>query len=195
MIPNYLKTTWRNWKKNRGFFTLNFVGLYVSVVASILIALLIFHETSFDRSSDKGTAVYRIVEQATTSGGKSYNAVTPYPLATAMRMAMPDQSLISQIHFEKNGVFAVDNKNFKETNVVFADSVFPRLFPLTVKEGSIQRAFTEPGFAVLTKSTATRYFGKESAIGKKSATQDLSTYRSQPSCKTLHSIPIYFIMC
>ena len=140
MIPNYLKTAWRNWKKNKGFFTLNFVGLYVSVIASILIALLIFHETSFDRSRDNGPTVYRVAEQSTTSKGKDYTAVTPYPLATAMRTAMPDQALISQIHFENGGVFTVDNKNFKETNIVFADSVFPRLFPLTVKEGSIQRA-------------------------------------------------------
>jgi ABC-type antimicrobial peptide transport system permease subunit len=80
---------------------------------------------------------------------------------------MPDQALISQIDLEKDGVFTVDNKNFKETNIVLADSVFPRLFPLTVKEGSIGRAFSEPGFAVLTQSAATRYFGKESPIGKK----------------------------
>ena len=167
MIPNYLKTAWRNWKKNKGFFTLNFVGLYVSVIASILIALLIFHETSFDRSGDKGLTVYRVVDQQTSPKGKDYTAVTPYPLATAMRTAMPDQALISQIDFEKDGVVSIDNKNFEETNIVLADSVFPRLFPLTVKEGSIQRAFSEPGFAVLTQSAATRYFGNESAIGKK----------------------------
>ena len=101
MIPNYLKTAWRNWKKNKGFFTLNFVGLYVSVIASILIALLIFHETSFDRSGDNGLAVYRVVDQQTSPKGKDYTAVTPYPLATAMRTAMPDQALISQIRFRK----------------------------------------------------------------------------------------------
>jgi hypothetical protein len=60
-----------------------------------------------------------------------------------------------------------DNKNFKEKNIIFADSVFPRLFPLTVKEGSIQRAFSEPGFAVLTQSAATRYFGNESGHRQK----------------------------
>jgi ABC-type antimicrobial peptide transport system permease subunit len=80
---------------------------------------------------------------------------------------MPDHALISQVHFEKNGSFNIDNRNFKETNIVFADSVFPRLFPLKVKEGSLQRAFSEPGFAVLTESAATRYFGRENAIGKK----------------------------
>lgn len=167
IIPNYLKTTWRNWKKNKGFFALNFVGLYVSVIASILIALLIFHETSFDHPADKGLVAYRVVSRQVSPKGKDYNAVTPYPLATAMRTAMPDQGIISQIHFEKNGFFSIDNKNFKETNIVFADSVFPRLFPLKVKEGSLQRAFSEPGFTVLTQSAATRYFGQENAIGKK----------------------------
>ena len=39
--------------------------------------------------------------------------VTPYPLATAMRAAMPDEKLISQIHFQKEDVISFDNKNLK----------------------------------------------------------------------------------
>jgi putative ABC transport system permease protein len=167
-IPNYLKTTWRNWKKNKGFFALNFVGLYVSIVAAVLIALLIFHETSFDQRSDnKSPIVYRIVEQDVSPKGKDYIATTPYPLATAMRMAMRDQQMISQVDFEKNSSVSFDNKHFKVKNLVFADSVFPKLFPLRLKEGSIERAFSEPGFAVLTAGEATRYFGKETPIGKR----------------------------
>lgn len=49
MLRNYLVTAWRNVKKNKGFFTLNFIGLYVSVVACTLIILIIPHELSFDK--------------------------------------------------------------------------------------------------------------------------------------------------
>jgi putative ABC transport system permease protein len=167
MLKNYFKIALRNIKRNKGFFALNFIGLYISVVVCILIALIILHETSFDKPADNTVSIYRVVDNSTSSTGKTFSAVTPYPLAHAMRAAMPGQQLISQIHFDKDNQVSFGDKKFKEMNIIFADSVFPKLFPLTVKEGSIQRALAEPGFAILTDKTAERYFGKENAVGKR----------------------------
>ena len=167
MFKNYFKSAWRSVKKNRVFFALNALGLYISVTVCILITLIIFHETSFDRRVNSAISIYRVVNHSNLSTGKSYNGVTPYPLASAMRAVMPDEKLISQIHFERDGVVSFSNKKFKEQNVIFADSVFPKLFPLALKEGSLQRALIEPGFAILTETTASRYFGKDDAVGKR----------------------------
>jgi ABC-type antimicrobial peptide transport system permease subunit len=167
MFKNYFKTAWRNIKKNKGFFTLNFIGLYISVAACLLIGLLIMHETSFDKSTNSNLSIYRIVKSNASATGKTYGPVTPYPLASALRAAMPDEKLISQIHFQKDDVISFDNKKFKEQNIVFADSVFPKLFSLTVKQGSIKRALAEPGFVILTETTAHKYFGNENPIGKR----------------------------
>jgi putative ABC transport system permease protein len=167
MIKNYFKIAWRNVKKNKGFFALNFLGLYISVVVCILIALIILYETSFDKRTGNNISIYRVVDNSTSPTGKTFSAVTPYPLASAMRVAMPGNQVISQVHFDREDQVSFDNKKFKEKNVVFADSVFPELFPLKVKQGSIQRALAEPGFAILTEKTAERYFGKENAIGKR----------------------------
>jgi len=167
MFKNYFKTAWRNIKKNKGFFTLNFIGLYISVVSCLLIGLLILHETSFDKSTNNNLSIFRIVKTSSSATGKAYGAVTPYPLASALRAAMPGEKLISQIHFQNNDVISFDNKKFKEENIVFADSVFPKLFPLTVKQGSVTSALAEPGFVILTDKTAHKYFGNENAVGKR----------------------------
>src|SRR5271154_4470650 len=105
MLKNYFKIAWRNIKKNKGFFALNFIGLYISVVACVLIALIILHETSFDKAVNSNISIYRVVDHSTTSTGKTFSPVTQYPLASAMRAAMPDEQLISQIHFQKEDVF------------------------------------------------------------------------------------------
>jgi len=166
MLKNYLLVALRNLKRNKGFFALNFIGLYISVIVCVLIALIILHETSFDKRSD-GLSIYRVVNHSTSATGKAYSAVTQYPLATAMRVAMPDEPLISQIHFQGDAIISFGNKKFKEGNVVLADSVFPKLFPLTVKQGSIKRALAEPGYAIFTEKTAQKYFGNSDAIGKR----------------------------
>ncbi|HVW62254.1 MAG TPA: ABC transporter permease [Puia sp.] len=167
MLKNYLVAAWRSIKKNKGFFTLNFIGLYVSVVACTLIALIILHELSFDRSADKDMHLYRVVVQATTPTGEVYSATTQYPLAAALRTAMPDEKLITQIHYQGGDVVAVGSKKFREYNIVFADSVFPRMFPMQVKTGSLQRALAEPGFTILTEKTARRYFGNMDPVGRR----------------------------
>ncbi|MBN9382130.1 MAG: ABC transporter permease [Chitinophagaceae bacterium] len=167
MLKNYLKSAWRNIKKNKGFFTLNFIGLYVSVVACTLIALIILHEVSFDTPADKDIHLYRVVAQGSTSTGEVYSATTQYPLAAAMRAAMPEEKLISQIHYQGKDVVTVGDKKFTEFNIIFADSVFPRMFPMQVKAGSLQRALADPGFGILTEKTAHRYFGNTDPIGQR----------------------------
>lgn len=167
MLKNYLLVALRNLKRNKGFFALNFLGLYISVIVCVLIALIIMHETSFDKRSDNSISIYRVVNHSTSATGKAYSAVTQYPLATAMRAAMPDEPFIAQIHFQGDAIIAFGDKKFKEGNVVLADSVFPKLFPLTVRQGSIQRALAEPGYAILTEKTARKYFGNSDAVGKR----------------------------
>ena len=167
MLKNYFITAWRNIKKNKVFFALNFVGLYISVVVCLLIALIILHETSFDKTSSNHINIYRIVKSNSSSTGKTYSPVTQYPLATALRAALPDEKLISQIHFQKEDVISFGDKKFKEKNIIFADSVFPKLFALHVKQGSIKNILLQPGFTILTQTTAHKFFGNESAIGKR----------------------------
>src|SRR5665213_2901338 len=128
MIINYFKTAWRNMKKHKGFFALNFIGLYISVLCCLLIALIILHETSFDKTANNNLNIYRVVENSVSANGKTYTPVTQYPLATAMRAAMPDEKLVSQIHFQQNSLISFANKKFKEENIIFADSAFPKLF-------------------------------------------------------------------
>jgi putative ABC transport system permease protein len=167
MLLNYLLTAWRRLRKNKGFFALNFFGLYISVTAALLIALLILFEAGFDRNTAGGMAVYRVVNNSTSEKGTDYRGVTPYPLATALRAQLPDGNKVTQIDWQRELTVLVGDQTLKETNVIFADSVFPAVFPLKVESGELHRAFSEPGFCVLTESTARRYFGKEDAIGRR----------------------------
>ncbi len=167
MFTNYFKLAWRSILRNKSFFAINFIGLFISVTVSLVIALIIFHETSFDKPSDTSMNVYRVVKENKSSEGIKFEPVTPYPLATAMRAAMPDEKLISQIHNQENGVLLFENKKIREEKILFVDSVFPSLFPIIVKSGSINNALSQPGFVLLTGLTAKKLFGNDNAVGKR----------------------------
>ena len=173
MLLNYLLTAWRRLRKNKGFFALNFTGLYLSVTAALLIALLILFESSFDQGTGgAGAKVYRVVAENSGDKGASYTGVTPYPMAKALRAVLPEGARVTQLDYEKDMTIVVGGTALKERQVLFADSVFPRVFPLRVNEGSLARAFSEPGFCVVTESTAKRYFGNGGAVGKRLKTNN-----------------------
>jgi putative ABC transport system permease protein len=168
MLMNYLKAAMRRLRKDKGFFALNFTGLYISVTACLLIALLIIYELSFDKGGRSDLQIYRVVNQFQNEHGAQYNAVTPYPLATGLRTAMPGNKWICQIHWDRNPeVQAPGRQVVKGGPAVFADSMFPRMFPLTRVAGSLDRVFSTRGSVVLTESAAHKYFGSEEAIGKR----------------------------
>lgn len=168
MLTNYLKAAWRRLRKDSGFFILNFSGLYISVTACLLIALLIIYETSFDKGGRSDLQIYRIVNQFQNEHGPQFNAVTPYPLASGLRAAMPGAKYISQISYDRQSVVQLPGQQvMKGGAIAFADSVFPQLFPLKVRAGSLSHAFSEKGFVVLTETAARRYFGSADPIGKR----------------------------
>lgn len=167
MLTNYLLAAWRRLSKQKGFFALNFIGLYVSVTACLLIALLIIFECSFDKNTTRpGLSVYRIVSNAPNNNSQNTNAHTPYPVATGLRTAMPDIKDICEIHFDNEAAVLVGNDVMKEKGILFADSVYPRMFPMQTLAGSLHNAFSAPGTVTLTESTAKRYFHTTDPLGK-----------------------------
>src|SRR5580692_3272232 len=72
MVQNYFKTAWRSLRKNRTFTVLNIIGLSIGVACSLLIALYVLDELSYDRFNKQAGQIYRIDEQV-KFGDFSYN--------------------------------------------------------------------------------------------------------------------------
>jgi putative ABC transport system permease protein len=77
MFENYFKTAWRSLRKNKTFSVLNIIGLSIGVACSLLIALYVMDELSYDRFNIHADHIYRIDEQL-KFGDFSYNGtLTP----------------------------------------------------------------------------------------------------------------------
>ena len=60
MFRNYIKLAFRHIAKNKAYVFINISGLSIGLACSIIIALFVIHETSYDKFNLKKYRIYRL---------------------------------------------------------------------------------------------------------------------------------------
>jgi len=183
MIKNYIKTAYRSLKKNKGFTILNVLGLSVGLATCLLIVFYVVDEYSYDRYNVNADRIYRITENARLNGNEGSYAGTEKPLMDALK-DFPQIEKMARI-FPKDDLFLTVPKfsmrkgitNIQEKNVAFAESNLFAVFTLPMLDGNPSTALSEPHSAVITESTAKKYFNRVDAVGQTLTVNDTSVYK------------------
>jgi predicted permease len=172
MIKNYLKTAFRNLKRNKAYAAINVLGLTVGIAACLLIFLVIRFETSFDNYHPKKDSIYRVATRFKTADGESYSSGIAFPAGPALRLDFPQIKEVASI-LKSGGeqISIVRNDSSTENkfteDMYFAEPGFFSLFDFKWLQGSPTSSLTEPGTAVITKKIAEKYFGDwHAAMGR-----------------------------
>jgi putative ABC transport system permease protein len=173
MIKNYLKTAFRNLKRNKSYALINVFGLAIGIAASLLIFLVIRFETSFDNFHSKKNNIYRIATEFHNQDGVNYSRGIAFPVAPQLRIDFPQLKEIACIFRMGDGQITVQGntndqqKKLHEDNIFFAGPEFFKMFDFSFLAGDAKISLTEPNNVVLTQEVAEKYFGDwRSAIGK-----------------------------
>jgi len=167
MLNNYIKTTFRNLIRSKGYTVINILGLAIGLSASILILLFIVNELSYDKFFKDSERIYRIAVKGRMSGDFFDVAVTPAPMAPALKHTFPEvESAVRLRQWSQQSLFAFEHKMFYEKDVFFADSSFFEIFDFAPALGDLKTALHEPFSAVLTQELAHKYFNDDNPIGK-----------------------------
>src|SRR5580704_9154028 len=83
MFKNHFKTAWRNIFRNRTATLINLIGLSVSLVAFIFIALWVRNELTFDSYHKDAKDIYLVEMTFGAAGGPS--PLTSLPVADAVK--------------------------------------------------------------------------------------------------------------
>jgi putative ABC transport system permease protein len=165
MLRNYFKTALRSLLKNKGFSVINILGLGSGIASFVLIALYVYHETSFDRFHAKGDRIYRIVENLRTENELLLQGVSSPPMGPAMQQWFPEvESYVRYTHW--NALVKKDNLTEYAENCLLMDSTFFDVFSFPLLKGDPSTALDEPYSIVLTASASKKYFGSEEALGQ-----------------------------
>ncbi|MBI4551173.1 MAG: ABC transporter permease [Candidatus Latescibacteria bacterium] len=167
MLKSYLMVAVRTLLRHRGYSLLNIVGLAIGIACCLLILLYVQYELSYDRFHTNADQIYRVVREERAPGRVTHLAITPAPLAPALRQEFPEVRRVVRLK-PPNAAWMLryEDKSFYETNFYLADSTVFDVFFIPLLKGNPATALQRPFTVVLTETVARKYFGNEEPIGK-----------------------------
>ena len=166
MLKSYLKIALRNLKRQKLYSSINILGLATGFTCAILILLWVQDELSYDRFNPNASVLYRVNWDYKENGDEGVGPGTPPPLAAKLVSDIPGIAAATRLRPMLKTVVRYGDKFFNENGIVSADSNFLKLFPFPMLSGNPESALEEPNSVVLTESTARKYFGSQSPVGK-----------------------------
>ena len=172
MIKNYWIIAVRSLQRNKSYSIINILGLTLGVAVTLLLFMVVRYEQSFDGWHAKRDRTYRVLTGSQRPDGKGYISAVAYPVPAAIRKEYPAlEEVVPTLYDYGQQVIVPDNKGsivktFKE-NILYTEPSFFRTFDFPVLAGDVNKSLTEPNDALLTKTTAEKYFGDwHTAMGR-----------------------------
>jgi putative ABC transport system permease protein len=152
--------------RNKLFTTLHIIGLTLGISVSLVILLFIKHELSFDQWHSKADRIYRI-NSTWKESTKEFNIyATPLPLADAVRVGLTGIETTTKVFPQyKSTISVTPDLVFSQDHILIVEPSFPDIFDINILQGDA-RALEKPYQALISQSTANKFFGDEDPLGK-----------------------------
>ena len=176
MFRNYIKTALRNISKQRGYVFINILGLSIGIASSMLIAIYIFSELSYDQHHKKKDRIYRAYLDGKINNQELKGAWTAAPFAFTAKDKFPEVEEAVRIDTWDETVIKHEERTFVENAFIMADSTFFNIFSAPLIKGNPKTALSKPYAVVVNESTASKIFGNDQAMGKTIKIGSYDTY-------------------
>ncbi|MEP7373273.1 MAG: ABC transporter permease [Chitinophagaceae bacterium] len=168
MLYHNLKLAIRNLQRHTSFSFINILGLTIGIASCVIIGLYIFNELSFDKFHKQHGNIYRVNKVTNEKGGKAQlDGITPGQLAPAAVKDIPEVVAATRFRPWFNEMLVThDTIRLKLDDVLYADASFLQVFDFPLLKGERKNVLKEPYSAVITESTAKKYFKDADPMGK-----------------------------
>jgi putative ABC transport system permease protein len=166
MLKNYLVVALRNLRRQKGYAFITISGLALGLACSLLIALFVRHEASYDRFHERADRIYRLTYELVNTAEERHLATTAPPMGPALAETFPEVERFVRLREAHPSVVARGDTRFYESDFFYADSAFFETFSFPLRAGDPATALDAVNTVVLTAETAQRYFGDEDPLGQ-----------------------------
>ncbi len=167
MYKNYLKISFRNLSKYKGYSFINIFGLALGMASCLLILLFVNNELSFDGFHEKKSNIYRLDEVQTFGAVSAQKvALSMYPMGPNLLNDYPEIVNFTRYWTMGRTLIEVENKQHYFKNAVRVDTSFLEMFDFPLIRGNKEEAFQDLGDVLISESNAKRLFGDADPIGQ-----------------------------
>ncbi len=168
MFNNYLKTSFRNIRRNKIYSLINLSSLTIGLAGCVLMLLWVQDELGYDGYHKNADNIFRIIKKTTNPNGVSLEAFTPVPLGPSLEASFPE--VINSTRFfnlEEGGwLLKNEDRSFDNDRLGTADPSVFEMLDFKFVSGDPNTVFNDIYSMVITQDLAFKYFGDEDPLGK-----------------------------
>ena len=164
MFRNQLKYSFRAFKRQKSYVIINVLGLAIGLACSLIIALFIIHELSYDQYNEKKDRFYRVILNGKIGGQEVTVTSTASVIGPTMFNEFPEVENFLRLNGWGETIIRYNDHNFTESDFLEADSSFFDFFSIRLLQGHKDRVLNEPHTLVISETTAQKIFGNADPI-------------------------------
>lgn len=165
MFKNYIKITFRNLWKTKGYSLLNIFGLATGIMVASLIFLWVEDEVNYDGYFEHKSSIYQIKNLQSYEGHTYVFASNPGPLAPGLKEDLPEIEYVARSSWANKALFDLGEKTIFE-NGSFVDPEYLQLFSLDFVSGTAEGSLARPEQVIISESMAMRFFNRTNVVGE-----------------------------
>ncbi len=166
MIKNLLKHSLRALKKQKGYVAINIFGLAIGIACTIIIALFITHELSYDKYHENKDRIYRLTLDGKIGEQEVNASYTAAVIGPTMATDFPEVERFCRLNKWNETILKKEDVAYIIEDFAEVDSTFFEFFSIPLLKGDSKNVLNEPHTMVLSESTAKKIFGNEDPINK-----------------------------
>lgn len=144
---------------------IHIIGLTLGISVCLTIGLLLRHEFTYDDYHRKENRIFRVNASFPAQDFNIY--ATPILLADEIRQhASGVERVALALPQFTSTVWISQEKVFKQSQVIIAEPTFIDIFKFEPIVGDFHKALKKPYTALLSESTASKFFGNDNPVGK-----------------------------
>ncbi len=167
MIGNLIKHSLRSFKRQRSYIIINILGLSIGIACSLLIALFVINEVSYDRYNVKKDRIFRLILNGKIGGQEVTASSTAAIIGPTVLEEFPEVEDFLRMNGWGPTIIEHNKQSFTEEHLIEVDSSFFNFFSIPVIKGDKDNLLNAPRKLVLSESTAKRIFGDEDPVDKR----------------------------
>jgi putative ABC transport system permease protein len=197
MFKSYLKISFRNLVRQKGYSFINISGLAIGMACCLLLLAYIFSELSYDKYHEKSDRVYRLCSDFKIAGNNLNIPKSSAKIVDVLKQNYPEIEDVVLLNKMDQTSVKFEDKQFFENKIFFASNSIFNVFSYPMINGDPSTALETAYSVVITEDMVQKYFGTKDPIGQILKIQDEGDFKIKGVIKNVpkNSHFIFDMLC